>query len=88
MKERGWQYTAATVLLAAIVTFGWCWADLLKKVETAEITWNPPTQGELWMCVVYTALAVGVALKLDIPLLGSFIKGDLKSLVGGKPSGE
>lgn len=81
MTEQSWQRTAATVVIAAIAAFGWCFSDLLHKVQTSEIAWNPPTQGDLVMCIVYMALAVGAALKLDIPLLGQGLAQTYRNLI-------
>lgn len=80
LTEQGWQRTAATAVIGGLVAFLWCFSDLLKKVATEEIAWNPPTQGDLLMCVVYMLLVVGAALKLDIPLLGKGLADTYHSL--------
>lgn len=84
-KETGWQMVALTVLIACGAMFGWCYADILSKVETGEIYWNPPMKAELYRCIVYTLLVAAAALKLDIPVVGGLIGNATKSLLGKKP---
>lgn len=78
--ERGWQWTAATAVLAGTISFLWCFKGLLEKVQTSEIVWNPPTQGELVECICWGLLAVGAALKLDLPLFAKGLQTDMSSL--------
>lgn len=82
MTEQGWQRTAATAVIGGAVAFLWCFADLLAKVQTSEITWNPPTQGELYKCIVYALLAIGAACKLDLPLFGRGLAQTLNTVMG------
>lgn len=81
MTEKSWHYTAAGAVLSGLIAIGWCVAGWLSKIETSEITWNPPAQGEVLMCCVYGLIAVAAALKLDLPFLGTLLKGDLRSLL-------
>lgn len=80
MSEKNWQRTAATCVIAGAVSFLWCFSELLDKIESWEIAWNPPSTGELLQCVCWGLLAIGAALKLDVPLFAKGLTVDFASL--------
>jgi hypothetical protein len=77
--EKTWQYTSAVALFTLLITIGACMARLLSKISDYSIMWDPPQASEIVWCCVYGLAAVAVALKLDIPFLGSIMKGDLQT---------
>lgn len=87
MTDKHWQYTAATVLLSFLIVVGWCAIGILEKITDYSILWDPPQASEIVKCCVYGLISVAAALKLDIPLLGLFLKGDAATIVA-KLSGQ
>ena len=58
-----------TALIAGLATFLYAMADVLGKIQSWEVLWNPPGVGQIAAAIAAALLAVGAALKIDPALL-------------------
>lgn len=85
MERHSTQMTLAGVVLIGVTVFLYQVAQVIQKIQSWEVLWNPPTVGELLMAVVFGLMAVGAALGLDVPIL---VRNLLPSLGGSANRGD
>lgn len=71
MRDRG----LAGLLLTFLVVFLYQLGNILMKIPSWEIAWNPPTVGEMVLAIAAGLGAVGAALGLDVPNLIRSVRG-------------
>jgi len=69
MQGNGVQRTLASIVLVGVTVFLYQAAQVLEKIQSWEVMWNPPTVGQLLMAVVFGLGAVAAAMGLDLPVL-------------------
>lgn len=79
MEHGGVQGTLAGVVLVGSIVFLYKIAELIGKIQSWEVLWNPPTVSEMLMAVVFGLMAVAAGVGLDLPAL---LKGPLGLLKG------
>ena len=66
MNEQDKNKSLAAVVLFGLATFLYQFADILIKIQTWEIIWNPPTVGHMVIALASALGAVAAAIKLDV----------------------
>ena len=69
MTEQWTHRTLAVVVLVGLTVFLYGMADVLMKIESWEVIWNPPTVGQMAQVLAGALAAVAAALKLDVTAL-------------------
>lgn len=61
--------TLAVVTLTGLGVFLYQIADLLQKIQSWEVIWNPPNVAQILLAVVAALVAMGASMGLDLPTL-------------------
>lgn len=69
MQKTHVQLSAAMTLVVGIMVFLYKMAQLIGKIQSWAVLWNPPTVSEMLMTVVFGLAAVVAATVVDLPLL-------------------
>ncbi len=78
MTEQSKYRTYAVVLLAGLVTFLYQMADVIGKIQSWEVMWNPPEVSQMMTAIAAALVAMGAAIGLDLP---SMVRGLFKPKV-------